>query len=97
MKHKIVAAALVVVAVLLVAGAVGAWHTQRGRALALEVKAVAQHQAQVQLDKQRAAQVQKRYDQLNAECHAGQASYDAQSLVYRKAHVRPVCDLPLAQ
>lgn len=94
MKHKVVTIILIVIAVGLLAGGVAAYHTERGRAWAAQVAQTTRQNTVEQLRKQR---VQQEYDSLNAQCHAGQASYDGQTAVYKKAHARPVCDLQLVQ
>lgn len=94
MKHKVITIILIVIAVGLVVGAVGAYHTERGKAWADHTAAVAREQS---IERVRQARVQQSYDKLNAECKAGQASYDGQTVVYKKAHARPVCDLQLVQ
>jgi uncharacterized protein YxeA len=94
MKHKIVTIVLVVLAVALISGGVAAWHTERGRAWAAQLSQSAREQSVERVRKQR---VQDEYDKLNAQCKSGQASYDANTVAYKKAHARPVCDLPLVQ
>ena len=94
MKHKIVAIILALVAVGLIAAGVAAYHTEQGKAWA---KHVAEVTRQNTVEELRQKRVQQEYDQLNAQCKAGQASYDNQAVAYKKAHARPVCDLQLVQ
>lgn len=97
MKHKVIALIIAAGLLGLVVGAVVAVHRQDVRDAAAHARTVASQRIQAAAAQRRDAQVKQHYAELNDQCHQGQASYDANTVVYKKAHARPVCDLQLVQ
>lgn len=94
MKHKIIYVLTVLAIIISTVACVRAWdHYQvQARAVATANRIAKEKQAQLT---QSAVDSEKK--RVNAQCHTNQAFYDSQSVTYRKANARPVCDLPLAQ